>query len=526
MIKKSALLFLALFTTMSASLTAQTKATKPVVNKKVTKNISIPLDYNIDQLDDGDRELLGILIDISQTIDEIYVYQQKGTTFYPTDMSTDEYNKLRNSEKSSPYTILRRTGEGGIEVVPYRIAYERFLKVVNPLLDEAIGVASNPELKKYLESRRNDIRTDNYSESDNIWTNINSSLLNVVFGPICNGDDAIYNNKKSYGACVSLLDKELSGRMDEYSKLLLEIQESLPVEEAFKTGKPNTNHSIQVANALYFAGKLNKGTKPTTIIIPTDSKARADNGTRHLILRNIIQYRFDHMLVPLANTLVNSGQVENINHDAFFLINSLREMAYAVGPQYTIDKKQSIDRALRNQYGIWEEAKADICGLYFIKYLIESSVINEIKLTDAYTTFMANLLLNAYQNAGDDRSKANTMCLNYMLKHNAIVKDNQGKYKINEKQMDEALIQWVDMVLRTESEGDINNAMSLSKEYGIIDPKTEADLKALTKIFIPYDFDFEQGRQVLGLGESKAKSLPQKSPVPVKINDKGPRLNP
>ena len=51
----------------------------------------------------------------------------KGASFYPSDMTVDEFDAAADSVNGealrSQYTVVRRDGGGGLEAVPYRVAF-------------------------------------------------------------------------------------------------------------------------------------------------------------------------------------------------------------------------------------------------------------------------------------------------------------------------------------------------------------------------------------------------------------------
>ena len=53
-----------------------------------------------------------------------------------------------------------------------------------------------------------------------------------------------------------------------------------------------------------------------------------------------------------------------VKFDAFFYNVTFHEVAHGLGIKNTINGKGGVRQALGNQYSSWEEAKADILGLY------------------------------------------------------------------------------------------------------------------------------------------------------------------
>ena len=118
-----------------------------------------------------------------------------GANFYPKDMTKEEFAKLKNPEKTSPYTIIRRNAKGELMVIPYHEAYHRQLERVDQLLERAISLAEDEGLRNYLEARREAFHKDDYLMSDLLWMDMKKSRIDFVFGPIENYEDALYGYK-------------------------------------------------------------------------------------------------------------------------------------------------------------------------------------------------------------------------------------------------------------------------------------------------------------------------------------------
>ena len=83
--------------------------------------------------------------------------------------------------------------------------------------------------------------------------------------------------------------------------------------------------------------------------------------------------------------------IQNIKFDAFFWNVTFHEVAHGLGIKNTVTGKGAVREALQVQYSNWEEAKADILGLYMVQKLIEKGEITNITVEEAYTTFIAGL---------------------------------------------------------------------------------------------------------------------------------------
>ena len=76
-----------------------------------------------------------------------------GAQFYPADMSKEEFEAWDQIGKDGLYSLVRRGQDGGLELVPYHLAYAEELKRAAALLREAAGLADDEEFVNYLQMR-------------------------------------------------------------------------------------------------------------------------------------------------------------------------------------------------------------------------------------------------------------------------------------------------------------------------------------------------------------------------------------
>ena len=518
------------------------------MKKKVEQYAPFVLKYDIGQLSREEAELVGIFIQIADVMDDIYWEQAfgqdnrkrlrelkdpymrqfaeiqygawdrldaerpfipgygpkpAGANFYPKDMTKEEFEKLDDPMKTSQYTILQRNGKGDLEVIPYHKAYEKYLKRVYELLDKAIELAKDDGLRKYLETRREALSTDNYFESDMMWMDMKDSRLDIVFGPIENYEDALYGYKTAYEAFVLIKDEKWSKDLARFTKMLPELQKQLPCDPKYKKEVPGTESDLNVYDVIYYAGDCNAGSKTIAINLPNDEKVQLKKGSRRLQLKNAMEAKFQNILVPIANLMISKEQLKNIKFDAFFSNVCYHEVAHGLGIKNTVTGKGNVRQALKNQYSAWEEAKADICGLYIVQTLIERGEIKGITVEDAYVTYLAGLLRSVRFGATEAHGIANMMCFNYMQDKGAFTRNKEGKYVVDSKKMRAALESWAALVIKTEGEGDYDAAKAYADKNGKVRPDLAKDLKAIEKANIPLDIRYEQGAKVLGLEQAQ-----------------------
>ena len=430
-----------------------------------------------------------------------YGERPAGCNFYPQDMTREEFDALEDPLKNSEYSVIRRDENGKLYVLPYHEAYKEELAKVDALLEKAISLAENEGLKKYLEARREAFRTDDYFNSDMVWMDMKDSKLDFVVGPIENYDDAFNGLKCSHEAFVLVKDEQWSNDLSKFAALLPEMQKLLPCDEKYKKEVPGTDCDINVYDVVYYAGDCNAGSKTIAINLPNDERVQLKKGSRRLQLKNAMRAKFDNIMVPIANLMVCPEQVDSVTFNAFFGNTCYHEVAHGLGIKETVTKHESLREALGNQYSAWEEAKADICGLFLTTKLIEMGEITNCTKEDAFVTFIAGILRSVRFGASEAHGIANMMCFNYLQDNGAFTRNADGKYVVDVQKAEAAMKSWAALILRVEGEGDIAYAKKYSSENGKIRPDLQKDLNLISTNNIPRDIRYNQGLKALGLAE-------------------------
>lgn len=423
-----------------------------------------------------------------------------GANFYPTDMTTEEFNALQDPRKTDWYSIIRRDENGQLQVLSYHEAYPEEVKQASELLKQAAELAEDAGLKKYLELRAEALLTDDYLASDLAWMDMQNNTLDIVIGPIETYEDALYGYKASHSGQILVKDKEWSRKLSLYAQYLPKLQANLPVPEAYKTEKANANPDMNAYDVIYYAGDCNAGSKNIAINLPNDPRVHAAKGSRKLQLKNAMQAKFDKILVPIAGLVITPEQQKHVKFDAFFENTMFHEVAHGLGVNYTIGEKQDVRSALKNNYTSIEEGKADILGLYCIGKLAEWGIIQDKDLMDNYVTFVAGIFRSSRFGAASAHGKANMMQFAHFMKSGAISRNEEtGYYTVDFEKMKKDIATIAGEYITLEGDGAYEKAGQLIAEKGIVTPTLQNDLDKIAGAGIPTDIFFKQGIDVLGL---------------------------
>jgi hypothetical protein len=515
------------------------------LDKRVKKYVPVRLSADLSSLSDQEKRMIPLLIEASKIMDELFWYEAygerdsllnalhdekekqfvqinygpwdrlsnnepflagvgpkpEGANFYPVDMSKEEFEQADLADKKSEYTFLRRSADGKLITVPYRVQFKEQITRAADLLKQAATLASDPGLNKYLNLRAEALLTDKYQPSDMAWMEMKNNTLDIVIGPIETYEDKLFGYKAAHEAYVLIKDQEWSKRLAKYASFLPQLQKGIPVKEAYKKEMPGADADLNAYDVVYYAGDCNAGSKTIAINLPNDEEVQLKKGTRRLQLKNAMQAKFDKIMIPIAHTLIAEDQRNFINFDAFFSNTMFHEVAHGLGIKNTINGKGTVRDALKEHASALEEGKADILGLYMITQLHKKGELSgDIK--DYYTTFMAGIFRSIRFGAASAHGRANMIRFSFFKENGAFQRDAAtGTYRVNYDKMQQAMNELSEKILTLQGDGDYQGVASLVSKQGNIDPQLQADLDRLQEASIPVDVVFEQGIDVLGLNK-------------------------
>ena len=410
-----------------------------------------------------------------------------GANFYPVDMSKEEFEKwIKDNPKDekaflSEFTIIRRDN-GTLVAIPYGEYFKDKLTAASNLLKEAAEYSDNPSLKKYLLSRANAFLSNDYYQSDMDWMDLKDHNIEVVIGPYEVYEDAMFNYKAAFESFVTIKDPVETKKLEVFAQYLTDIEKNLPLDDKHKNYTRGSESPIVVANEVFTAGDTKAGVQTLAFNLPNDERVRQAKGSKKVMLKNVHEAKFEKLLKPIAEIVLDSDQLMDVTFDAFFNHTLMHEMSHGVGPGFikVNGKDTEVKKELKETYSTIEECKADILGMYNNIFMIEKGVYPKESENQVWVTFLAGAFRSMRFGIGEAHGGGNAIIYNYLLENGGYIYDERTqKVKVDFVKIYPALKELCNLVLTIQAEGNYQEAKDLIAKYAVNSPTIETLRKKL-----------------------------------------------
>ena len=510
-----------------------------MLNEKIAKFVPVEIKYDENLLSDREKVVLEKLYRASKIIDEIFleqVYSKNdqikaelliensekaklqlelfnimagpfdrleddkpfigtdkkplGANFYPEDMTKEEFEKfVKDNPKdeknfTSEFTVIRREN-GKLAAIPYSKFYKDKLTTVSNLLKEAAEYSDNPSLKKYLLSRADAFLNNDYYQSDMDWMDLKDNNIEVIIGPYEVYEDQMFNYKASFESFVTIKDPVESKKLEIFAKYLTDIEKNLPLDDKHKNYSRGSESPIVVANEVFTAGDTKAGVQTLAFNLPNDERVRQAKGSKKVMLKNVHEVKFEKLLKPIAEIVLDSEELNYVTFDAFFNHTLMHEMSHGVGPGFikVNGKDTEVKKELKETYSTMEECKADILGMYNNIFMIEKGVYPKETEKDVWVTFLAGAFRSMRFGISEAHGGGNAIIYNYLLEKGGYVYDEATqKVSVDFEKIYPALKDLANLVLTIQAEGNYQGAKDLIAKYAVNSPSIETLRKKLESL--------------------------------------------
>jgi len=152
---------------------------------------------------------------------------------------------------------------------------------------------------------------------------------------------------------------------------------------------------------------------------------------------------------------------------------------HGLGPAFARRDGKSVDirEAMGPAYSGLEEAKADVVGMFALKWLVDRGVLPKTRLQEYYASYVAGIFRTVRFGTGEAHGRAEMMEFNYLAAQGAIVGAG-GRYRVDYAKMPAAIQQLAKELLEQEATGDRARAEAWFKKYDMVPPALRQSLEA------------------------------------------------
>jgi hypothetical protein len=427
-----------------------------------------------------------------------------GGGFYPrglTQQQIEQYVKEHPEKREqiySPTTVIRWHGKD-LEGLPYHIAYRAFLEPAAKNLRQAADLSPDPGFADFLRLRAQAILDDDYFKSDVAWLDLRNPKVDVIFGPYETYSDNLLGVKATYGAAVLIRDETRSRMAERFQKYVPEIQDALPVPERDRPSLKALESPMEVVESPFRAGDLDHGYQAVADNLPNDARIHEQKGTKKIFFQDFMDARVKYVVIPIARDLMSASQAAKVTTEGYLLGTVTHEISHGLGPAFAQNAaggKVDIREAVGASYSGLEEAKADVVGMFALKWLTDRGALTKNQLVAAYASYVADMFRTVRFGIAEAHGQAEMMEFNYLSEHKAIRRTASGKYEVDDEAMPQRISALAKELLEMEGTGDRARADAWFKKYDVIPPELQQALKTASGVPVEIDPLFAFPRSV------------------------------
>jgi hypothetical protein len=414
-----------------------------------------------------------------------------GANYYPEDMTKAEFTqwleKLPETDQKKAtgffYTI-RRDDRGRLSNIPYSDEYGDLLEPAAKLLKEAAELTDNATLKNFLTKRAEAFLSNDYYASDVAWMDLDSPIEPTI-GPYEVYMDDIFNYKAAFEAFITLRNDVETKKLEKFSSYLQEIENNLPIDPKYRNPKLGESSPIRVVDLVVTGGESRAGVQTAAFNLPNDEKVTAEKGSKRVMLKNVQEAKFNKVLVPISKIAVDKDQQKYISFEPFFTHILAHELMHGLGPHNISKdgKKTTVRQAMKDLSSAFEEAKADISGLFLLQYLIDKGDIEKKFEKQMYVTYLASSFRSIRFGIKEAHGKGMALQFNYLMDEKAFTfNEKTESFSVDFEKIKDGMKKLTGEMMTIQAEGSYDKAKAMLEKYAVMNTLMQKVLDKLSNI--------------------------------------------
>lgn len=412
----------------------------------------------------------------------------EGAAFYPEGMTKQEFVKWivdhPEDEKAftSGYTVIRRTGDGGLEAIPYSVHYREWLEPAAKLMREAAAITTNESLKKFLTLRADAFLSDDYYESEMAWMDLDGPI-EAAIGPYEVYTDGLFGYKTAFEAFITVKNPVESAALAKYKDFLRDMEANLPVDERYKNFKRGFESPIAVTYQVHGGGDNVPGVQTIAFNLPNDERVREAKGAKKVLLNNVLGAKFERILAPMAKDVLVADQAPLLMKEYMSGETLFHELSHSLGPgTITVDGEETtVNARLQELYSATEEGKADVMGAYNILYMMERGELPVAEKENFLATYFVGLFRAMRFGVNEAHGQGAAFQYTYFKKAGAFTVEG-GKYRLDFAKLEQAISDLTRDIVVLQGDGDYEKAKAFLSEYAVLDADAKTVIASLTHL--------------------------------------------
>ncbi|KAK0598194.1 hypothetical protein LWI29_032456 [Acer saccharum] len=209
-----------------------------------------------------------------------------------------------------------------------------------------------------------------------------------------------------------------------------------------------------------------------------------------VMLKNVSEAKFKHILQPIADSCITKEQQELVDFESFFTHTICHECCHGIGPHTIIlpdGRKSTVRLELQELHSALEEAKADIVGLWALKFLISQGLLPKSLVKSMYVSFLAGCFRSVRFGLEEAHGKGQALQFNWLFEKEAFIFHSNDTFSVDFSKVEGAVESLSKEILTIQARGDKEAASFLLQKYCKMTKPLKVALQKLENIQVPVD---------------------------------------
>src|SRR5207253_2210570 len=212
----------------------------------------------------------------------------------------------------------------------------------------------------------------------------------------------------------------------------------------------------EVMDTPFRVGDLRHGYQAVADNLPNDPRIHEKVGSKKIFFKNFMDARVNEVILPLSKRIMLPEQAAQASADGYLTIVMMHEISHGLGPAFARRGGQQVDirESIGPVFSGLEEAKADVTGMFGLKWLVDRGALPADRLQEYYASYVAGIFRTVRFGTGEAHGRAEMMEFNFLKERGAIAQDADGRYAVDYAKIPDAIAALATELLEIEATGD------------------------------------------------------------------------